>query len=333
MSLKILIVGGGSIGNKHAQICKDILPTAVVTICKVTASQVVKKNPAVDHYVFGVEDALDCKPDAVIIASPATLHLNHVLHFSKLTPNILVEKPLCWSLEELEHLTPTEIEFLAGLQVGYVLRFAPCLVELARLIGSQSFGSVMFANVWAGQHISAWRPGSVLENTVSVRKDLGGGVLAELSHEIDYTRFLFGRQTDCIGDVRRLSSITKDVPDYASLLLRYDELSVNIQLDFLRHKASLGIEVICESGEIVCDFASLIGRCYDANSETWRDFETNGMVEEFNDLYRWQLDYFLTKSFSDYSPRYESCWTDVTPALGRDAMDVVALMSRFSDRN
>ena len=327
----MLIVGGGSIGNKHAQICKNVIPSAVVTLCKVTGSAVKTRNPFVDHYVYGVEEALKCEADAVIIASPATLHLAHIFHFSEMTPHILVEKPLCWNVSELEGLSPREIGYLNNLQVGYVLRFAPCLTELSELMRAEVAGHVMFANVWAGQHLSAWRPGQLIENTVSASRSLGGGVLAELSHEIDYTTFLLGRPHSYAGDIRKVSYLTKDVPDYASLQLQYDQFSVSMQLDFLRHSPSLGMEIICEQGELVCDFAQLTGRQYDATVQRWIDFKSNGVVLEFNDLYRWQLDCFLTRSFPDYEPRFKSLWSGSSPAFGADAIEVVRIISKLMD--
>ena len=331
MSYHILIIGGGSIGNKHAQICKSVVPSAVVTLCKVTGSAVEIRNPFVDHYVFGVEEALRCQPQAVIIASPATFHLEHIFQFLKLTPHILVEKPLCWRLSEVEQLSARELKLLDKIQVGYVLRFAPCLTELSKSIKTEDAGRVLFANVWAGQHLSAWRPNQEVGKTVSANRSLGGGVLAELSHEIDYTLFLFGSPELYAGVVRRLTSLTNDVPDYASIQMQHETYSISMQLDFMRHSPSLGIEVVCEQGQFACDFANLTGRRYGEDTLCWTPFKSNGIISEFNDLYRWQLDFFLAQSFPDYKPKFRSCWVDATPAYGADAIAVVEIVTSLME--
>ena len=43
-----------------------------------------------------------------------------------------------------------------------------------------------------GQYLPEWRKNTDYRKGVSARQDLGGGVLLELSHEIDYIQWIFG---------------------------------------------------------------------------------------------------------------------------------------------
>ena len=50
---------------------------------------------------------------------------------------------------------------------------------------------------------------------MSANKNLGGGVLLELSHELDYMRWIFGEPTWVTAWLGHLSSLEVDVEDTA----------------------------------------------------------------------------------------------------------------------
>ena len=78
-----------------------------------------------------------------------------------------------------------------------------------------------------------WRPQSDYRKGVSAIKKLGGGVLLELSHEIDYATWLFGNPISLFCSSRKLSNLDLDVEDYANLIFEYgDKMSQFIWIFF-----------------------------------------------------------------------------------------------------
>ena len=59
-------------------------------------------------------------------------------------------------------------------------------------ISSGAIGSLYFAEIEVGQYLPAWSPLSDYRESYSARKERGGGAASDLSHEIDYMRYLFG---------------------------------------------------------------------------------------------------------------------------------------------
>lgn len=143
--------------------------------------------------VADLSTALHNGVDIGVVAGPATGHLAAALAVTEQgAAAVLVEKPLSTDDDELdEWLRPG----LAGRVVlGYHLRFGDLLPELRRLVGSGAIGRPRSFALSVGQHLSLWRPGTDPARSVSARRELGGGVLLELSHELDALRYLFDRE-------------------------------------------------------------------------------------------------------------------------------------------
>ncbi len=61
-----------------------------------------------------------------------------------------------------------------------------------------TIGEPTAAQVTVGQHLSQWRPGTDARASVSARHELGGGVLLELSHELDALRYVLDSDVETV---------------------------------------------------------------------------------------------------------------------------------------
>lgn len=133
-------------------------------------------------------------PDLAVVASPATLHLNHVQDLVDHVSTLLIEKPLAATLEDAREVEVAVSKTDANAVVGYHLRFSPTVLAAVSEVEA-TCGEVLGFDLRVGQALRAWRPGADLSSSVSARRDLGGGVLLELSHELDALRYLVGAGT------------------------------------------------------------------------------------------------------------------------------------------
>ena len=83
MIKRVLIVGYGSIGKRHARLARNLLPHANIIIFRHKASKKIK-YPHVDHCVTNLKDAIKHRPQIAIIANPATLHVKIAYTLAKL---------------------------------------------------------------------------------------------------------------------------------------------------------------------------------------------------------------------------------------------------------
>ena len=177
MGLSALIIGYGSIGKKHAEILNSL---EFFSNIYVLTSQ--KKIPF--KSISQIEESLKIDPDYFIISSPTYKHFKQLLFLEKNFKNkkILIEKPL---YEKYYNFNPTQNQ----VWVGYCLRFNPVIEFLKLKLKDKKISNV---NVFCGSFLPNWRVKSNYLKSYSASKSKGGGVLLDLSHEIDYINWLFG---------------------------------------------------------------------------------------------------------------------------------------------
>jgi predicted dehydrogenase len=173
-----LVIGYGSIGERHARLLAQMGSRVGV----------VSRRPGVFPAIYEtVTSALAADTfDYVVIANETNAHqaaLNELITCGY-AATVLVEKPL-WETGAAKLEPPAEM----SVYVGYVLRFMPGLMTLKALLEGHT---IISAEVRAGSYLPDWRPGRDYRTTASASLKHGGGVLRDLSHELDYLLWLVG---------------------------------------------------------------------------------------------------------------------------------------------
>lgn len=174
---RLLIIGQGSIGRRHAMVGRDLgYQTA-------TVSRRIGKGDFAT-----VADALsEFAATAVVIASATVDHMTDLrcLRECGYSGPVLVEKPLAVALSDAADLEDDRVH------VAYNLRFSSVVQRLsARLAALDE--PVVAAQFLVGQYLPDWRPGQDWQNGYSADAARGGGVLRDLSHELDLALQFFG---------------------------------------------------------------------------------------------------------------------------------------------
>jgi predicted dehydrogenase len=240
---RLLIVGQGSIGQRHLRLARSLLPAADIRVLRHRA---LESTPEHANGCFtSLEDALAFRPTVAVIANPAPFHMQAALPLAESGAHLLVEKPLAVGVEDVPPLFAAVKRGGAALLVGYNLRFLPSLQAFRALLQEGNIGRVLSVRCEAGQYLPSWRPAIDYRQSVSARRELGGGALLELSHELDYLRWIFGEVDWVTAVLTRQSDLEVDVEDCASLVVGFAP-SVNkhaslvgvVNLDFVRRDRS-----------------------------------------------------------------------------------------------
>lgn len=252
--MKIAIVGYGSIGKRHETICKSEIPECEIIL--------ITRNKQVDSpYNSFTTDSLDhavyLKPDWAVVASPSSLHIQHALKLVEAGCDCLVEKPIATNFSGIHDLRSVAQKRGCIVQVAYNLRYDPCLIEAKRLINSQLYGPLLSVRCDFGQYLPDWRPGQDYRETVSAKRSLGGGILLEMSHEIDYLSWIVGRPIWVSSWIEKIGKLDIDVEDTALLRIgmnhRNREVVANLSMDFIRQDKCRRCDFICENATIQWD--------------------------------------------------------------------------------
>ena len=315
---KILLASLGSIGQRHMRNCVELLPEAELCILRQTNSATVELPKQVVQVVHTLEEAVEWNPDSVIISSPASRHREVADPFVAAGKNIFVEKPLESNFDKLTGFVE-QAECSSGfIMTGYVLRFLPLLGLIKSELDKNSIGTVRTAFIQTGQYLPDWRPTTDYRQGVSAQKELGGGVLLELSHELDYASFLFGTPDSLMCSCARLTDLDIDVEDSAHILFEYQDKRVAIQVDFLQRVPKMGLQIIGSKGTIEADLikeTAIVHSPSHPEGLAMQDVRSN----DANEVYLRQFDTFFAKSFEDYLPRFSDSrsnenWASVAQA-------------------
>ena len=88
--------------------------------------------------------------------------------------------------------------------------------------------------VYVGQYLPEWRPQQDYRNSYSVSRVQGGGVLRDLSHELDYLNWLFGPWQSLTALGGHYSSLAGDSDDVFCLILKMERCpAVSLQMNYL----------------------------------------------------------------------------------------------------
>tara|TARA_B100000287_G_C20568348_1_gene755473 strand:- start:14 stop:1006 length:993 start_codon:yes stop_codon:yes gene_type:complete len=230
---RIVIFGFGSIGRKYVRLIKKFFPNIEVFIISSRNINIYKESNLIDGNYIDHSNIKELNPDGVIIASPATNHLSDALNCLDLNIPILIEKPLSNSLKNVNNFKKKILEKKSKILIGYVLRYSSNANIFKENISNPNLGDLLFAKVICSSYLPNWRPGQDYRRTVSSSLKYGGGVLLELSHEIDYANWFFGPFLKVQAILKNSGTLDIDVEDTADLILTNNKgMNVVIHLDF-----------------------------------------------------------------------------------------------------
>ncbi len=290
--MEILIIGLGSIANKHLPAIKNVVPGAKIFALR-------SGNKSTDD-VDGVNniynlDEMQNKPDFAIISNPTNLHGKFIAGLSKMNIPMMIEKPSLHSLEKAESILNLINTNKTFTYVACNLRFHPCIVFLKDYLKNNSV-RINEATIYCGSYLPDWRPNVNYKEVYSTNLDMGGGVHLDLIHELDYTIWLFGKPKKFSSIQSNSSSLAIDSPDYAHYVLNYPSFSASITLNYFRRDAKRTIELVCEDSTITIDLIN------NKISDSKQGILFENKDYKIIDTYVSQMSYFIDKLLKNKTP-------------------------------
>jgi CMP-N,N'-diacetyllegionaminic acid synthase len=92
-------------------------------------------------------------------------------------------------------------------------------------------------------YLPFWRPGYDHKKNYAVKLESGGGVILDLSHELDFIEYIFGPIKNVKGVSGRLGDVTFDSEDFADISFQAGKSIVNAHLNFYSVSEKRTLEV------------------------------------------------------------------------------------------
>ena len=233
--MKIGIIGLGSIGQRHARslIKLNITDIFALRTQKGTLTKLPDDLRTIKE-TFNQDEFYALNLDGIIISNPTSLHIKTMKKALENNIPVLVEKPLADHLSEIKELAKYDC---TKVLVGFTLRYDDVINTMKKFIDSEKLGNIYKAHLYCGQYLPLWHPYADYRNEYYAKKELGGGVIRTLSHDIDIMHYLFGVPKELLGVVEKISSLNIDVDDNTYLICRLENnILITIELDYLNPK-------------------------------------------------------------------------------------------------
>lgn len=281
-AISLLVMGCGSIGERHIANLRAILPKARIDAFD---SEPVRLRAVEEkHRVHPVkEGAITEAYDCVLVCTPPVSHVKLAIQAVDAGSNVFIEKPLSTTLEGIDALQDLLYRKCLTAFVGYSLRFNKGINIIKKLIDDQKFGKVVHASAYFGQYLPDWRPSQDYRNSYTARKDLGGGIIFDASHEVDYLMWLLGKPVSIQSDYADTDIINVNTEAVADVIMKFQKNAQgHVHMNFVRREYKRTLEVLCENGIIQWSLSDQTVRTFDANSKLWTVTEAGQSV---NDMY------------------------------------------------
>jgi len=302
--MKYLFVGLGSIGQRHLQNLKDLDKDAeIFALRKGGKNLVIKDGKAKEvkdlseYYGFktisSMDEAKKIEPDVSFITNPSSMHAETALELAKIGSHLFIEKPLSNSLENVNELSKTIEKNNLVSFLGYQTRFHPFIEKAKKLIESNKKNLICSGFEWS-TYLPAHHKYEDYSKGYAARKDLGGGVLLNLIHEIDLIQYFFGKPDRIIAVGGKLSNLKMTAEDTVMAILIYNinnrQFPVYLKLSFAQIKEQREFSIQFNDSLVCVDLDKNTFELYDKKSNLIE--KINEKIER-NSLFKKELTYFL----------------------------------------
>ncbi len=286
----IVIFGTGSIGKRHYKIIESLKNVDTYIF-----SRDQKRNEKLKAQGFRIFK-FNKKCDLGIIATEANQHLKMYKKYINYGKKWLIEKPIFSIYDDFFYnskiISQTEKVF-----IGYNKRFELGIIKLKDLLKQKEIKKAHFK---CFSNLENWRLGPINES-ISLNINKGGGVINELSHELDLANYL-------VGPINRIEGVTKQrkykwtkVEDTAFLTLEHSNgLQSKVDISFGCKTEVRKSIFLMEDLKIIYDHIN--GHLIAKDKKSHKEIFKKEYQEERNISFERQLKSLIFKDYSQVEP-------------------------------
>lgn len=302
MNEHILIIGGGSIGERHL---RNFLRHEGVR-CSLAEPDAARRDLLQREYSLHATHAdwvaIDLADvNGVVICTPTNLHVPMLSKLVGADVDILCEKPLAMSLDGLDELSAELAGHDAKVGVAFCWRHDPIMEELRQRIQTGDLGRVSHAmglvtQYWPDMR-TPWPP------QYAMKRETGGGVIQDhMVHWINLLEWFFGPATTVASFQQHMG--LEDIPteDFGTATLRFgDERLAVLTTCMFQHNTQTQLEIVGSDATARFDLAKQGLQIFRRSTRAW-ERGTAASVDR-DDLFYHQATHFLRCIRGEAEPR------------------------------
>ncbi len=245
---QILIIGGGSIGERHVR-CFQKTGRADVILCDTNDDlrQRISALYRLSNSFASLDEALTEGCDGAVICTPAQLHVPMAQRLAERRIATLIEKPLSISVHGVADLLTAVNAHRLPVSVAYVTRQHPALIEMKNALDSDAFGRPVQVVYTGGQHFPFYRP--AYRDIYYTKHETGGGAIQDaLTHVMNTAEWIVGPVTRLVADAEHCVLDGVNVEDTVHVITRHEAVLGSFSLNQHQPVSESRLTVVCERG-------------------------------------------------------------------------------------
>ncbi len=284
----IFIIGKSDIALRHYNLIKQVYKKKIYFISQ---NKILMEKKKRNFISTKIKFSKNFKPFMVIISSPSNSHLYYLKIFLNKAKFILIEKPLSNNFKSAQiFYNNVKLKTIKSkILVGYNMRHMQILKKFKELIEKKVLGEIFFVECIVGKSLKLWRKGNL--NFACTKNKTGGGVLLELSHELDYLNWIFGNLKVINSFINPKKFFKFNVEQNVFITLKARNFPISIGMDLIREYPERICKVICKNGTIIMDLIENKIIIRNKTKISYLKFSNN----DLNLSYKKQINYLLLK--------------------------------------
>lgn len=284
-NLKVCFIGVGSIATRHIKnlriVCEKNDIDVIIDAVRRRESVALADDVVIDNVYLSV-DELPSDYDVAFITNPTDMHMDTLGDIHNKAKHFFIEKPIT-SYRNLEAAEGFAYRDDSIYYVACPMRYKKILNYLKQNIDVNDVNGVRCI---CSSYLPEWRPGTDYRKCYSAHKNMGGGVSIDLIHEWDYLEWIFGMPSKVNAIISKKSDLEIDSDDYAAYIAEYDNMIVELHLDYFGRESIREIMIFTSEDTIIVDILK--------NKITYRKSGKEIQFEEVrDDSCRLELEHFL----------------------------------------
>jgi predicted dehydrogenase len=229
------------------------------------AQEAIRQYPTFPLKSYETPEALCASPDidAIFVASPDALHLEHVLTAVRHRKPVLCEKPLAMNVREAEQMVKAADKAGVLFGVAQNFRFEPSVNRIRDVISVGAFGKPLLArsefHYFMRQHPRKWLKDPTLA--------CGGPVGDVAVHCIDALRYIFQDEVSSVFGRALYDEESGAVEAAATLVLEFKKGTIAGVTISTRAEYRTPLWITCEGGMVGAEDALTVDHAVDVQTK------------------------------------------------------------------
>ena len=313
----VAVIGLGSVGLRHASNLLDMgIPVAGYDPDPARRAQLRDRGGK----AMESRDAALTQAGSAVIASPNAAHLDDARTALGAGCHVLIEKPLAHKIDGVEEMLGQAAESGLLVAIAHNQRFQPGVEATKKIIDDGKLGDLKTARFICSSYLPDWRPEQDHRKNYTADAK-AGGVLFDISHEIDLAYHLLGPAVTEEAMAENSGTLGIEAEDSADVVLRHDcGACTDVHVDYKSKQPRRDFKIIGTGGEIRVDLRKRHLLHSDTNGVAIDDMTYDGGG---NETYELEMRDFLNTIKNNSSPRCDG-------AEGRDVLRLILAARRLS---